>query len=157
MTETTRRTVILSAGGAGMAAVLTACAGYGEPAAEGGDTSSTVSSQAPEAAETTAGAEGGGSGANALAKTADIPEGGGKVFKDEKIVVVQPTAGEFKAFSSVCTHQGCDVDKIADGTIDCPCHGSKFKITDGSVANGPATEPLEEKSIKVDGDSIVLA
>ncbi|MER5644249.1 Rieske (2Fe-2S) protein [Streptosporangium sp. NPDC002524] len=157
MTETTRRTVILSAGGAGMAAVLTACAGYGEPAADGGDTSSTASSQAPEAAETTAGAEGGDSGAKALAKTADIPEGGGKVFKDEKIVVVQPAAGEFKAFSSVCTHQGCDVDKIADGTIDCPCHGSKFKITDGSVANGPATEPLEEKSIKVDGDSIVLA
>ncbi|MGJ6965558.1 Rieske (2Fe-2S) protein [Streptosporangium sp. G11] len=156
MTETTRRTVILSAGGAGMAAVLTACAGYGEPAAEGGDTSSTASSQAPEAAETSAGADGGGS-ANALAKTADIPEGGGKVFKDEKIVITQPAAGEFKAFSSVCTHQGCDVDKIADGTIDCPCHGSKFKITDGSVANGPATKPLEEKAIKVDGDSIVLA
>ncbi|WP_329079020.1 MULTISPECIES: Rieske (2Fe-2S) protein [unclassified Streptosporangium] len=157
MTETTRRTVILSAGGAGMAAVLTACAGYGEPAADSGDTSSTAASQAPEAAETTAGADSGGSGANALAKTADIPEGGGKVFKDEKIVIVQPAAGEFKAFSSVCTHQGCDVDKIADGTIDCPCHGSKFKITDGSVANGPATKPLEEKAIKVDGDSIVLA
>jgi Rieske Fe-S protein len=156
MTETTRRTVILSAGGAGMAAVLTACAGYGEPAAEGGDTSSTASSQAPEAAETSAGADAGGS-ANALAKTADIPEGGGKVFKDEKIVITQPAAGEFKAFSSVCTHQGCDVDKIADGTIDCPCHGSKFKITDGSVANGPATKPLEEKAIKVDGDSIALA
>ncbi|WP_440066008.1 Rieske (2Fe-2S) protein [Streptosporangium sp. OZ121] len=156
MTETTRRTVILSAGGAGMAAVLTACAGYGEPAADGGDTSATAASQAPEAAETSAGAEG-NSGANALAKTADIPEGGGKVFKDEKIVITQPTAGEFKAFSSVCTHQGCDVDKIADGTIDCPCHGSKFKITDGSVANGPADKPLEEKAIKVDGDSIVLA
>ncbi|MEU4534902.1 Rieske (2Fe-2S) protein [Streptosporangium sp. NPDC023825] len=156
MTETTRRTVILSAGGAGMAAVLTACAGYGEPAADGADTSATAASQAPEAAETGAGAEG-SSGANALAKTADIPEGGGKVFKDEKIVITQPTAGEFKAFSSVCTHQGCDVDKIADGTIDCPCHGSKFKITDGSVANGPADKPLEEKAIKVDGDSIVLA
>ncbi len=156
MTETTRRTVILSAGGAGMAAVLTACAGYGAPAADGGDTSATAASQAPEAAETSAGAEG-SSGANALAKTADIPEGGGKVFKDEKIVITQPTAGEFKAFSSVCTHQGCDVDKIADGTIDCPCHGSKFKITDGSVANGPADKPLEEKAIKVDGDSIVLA
>lgn len=157
MTETTRRTVILSAGGAGMAAVLTACAGYGEPAAEGEDTSSTVSSQAPEAAETTAGAEGGGSGANALAKTADIPEGGGKVFKDEKIVIVQPAAGEFKAFSSVCTHQGCDVDKIADGTIDCPCHGSSYRIADGSVAGGPASEPLPAKRITVTGGTIKLA
>ncbi|MER6829725.1 Rieske (2Fe-2S) protein [Streptosporangium sp. NPDC000563] len=156
MTETTRRTVIFSAGGAGMAAVLTACGGYGEPAESGGDTSATSASQAPEAAETSAGADPGGS-ANALAKTADIPEGGGKIFKDQKIVITQPAAGEFKAFSSVCTHQGCDVDKIEGDTIDCPCHGSKFKITDGSVANGPATDPLEEKAIKVDGDSIVLA
>ncbi|MFI6453442.1 Rieske (2Fe-2S) protein [Streptosporangium amethystogenes] len=150
MTETTRRTVILGAGGAGVAAVLTACGSSEEPAASGGDTSSTASSQAPEAGA-------GDAGANVLAKTADIPEGGGKVFKDQKIVITQPAAGQFKAFSSVCTHQGCDVDKVVDGTIDCPCHNSKFKIADGSVANGPASKPLEEKAIKVDGDSISLA
>ncbi|WP_433378362.1 Rieske (2Fe-2S) protein [Streptosporangium sp. CA-115845] len=150
MTETTRRTVILGAGGAGVAAVLTACGSSEEPAVSGGDASSAASSQAPAAGA-------GDSGANALAKTADIPEGGGKVFKDQKIVITQPAAGQFKAFSSVCTHQGCGVDKVVDGTIDCPCHGSKFKIADGSVANGPASKPLEEKAIKVDGDSISLA
>ncbi|GAA3031050.1 Rieske (2Fe-2S) protein [Streptosporangium longisporum] len=157
MTETTRRTVMLSAGGAGMAAVLTACAGYGEPAAGGGETSATAASEAPGKSADTGAGSGSDSAAEALAKTADIPEGGGKVFKDEKIVITQPTAGQFKAFSSACTHQGCDVDKVADGTIDCPCHGSKFKITDGSVVDGPATKPLPEKTIKVDGDSITLA
>ncbi|GAA2862987.1 Rieske (2Fe-2S) protein [Streptosporangium fragile] len=152
MTETTRRAVILGAGGAGVTAVLTACSGYGESAA-GGDTSASTSS-APEAGSS---AESGGSGAQALAKTSDIPEGGGKVFKDQKIVITQPAAGQFKAFSSVCTHQGCDVDSVADGAIVCPCHNSKFKIQDGSVSNGPATKPLEEKQIKVEGDSITLA
>jgi Rieske Fe-S protein len=158
MTETTRRTVILSAGGAGMAAVLTACAGYGEPAAEGGDTSSTASSQAPEAAETSAGADAGGS-ANALAKTADIPEGGGKVFKDEKIVITQPAAGEFKAFTAICTHQGCVLAEVVDNQINCnsSCgHGSVFSAEDGSVVNGPAAAPLEEEAITVRGDDILL-
>jgi Rieske Fe-S protein len=73
----------------------------------------------------------------------------------DKVVVTQPTAGVFKGFSSTCTHKGCTVDKIADGTIDCPCHGSKFNL-DGSVAKGPATTPLEAQAVTVQGDSIVL-
>ncbi len=73
----------------------------------------------------------------------------------DDIVITQPVAGEFKGFSSSCTHKGCAVNKVADGTIDCPCHGSKFNL-DGSVAKGPATEPLEAKQISVEGDSIVL-
>ena len=67
----------------------------------------------------------------------------------------QPTAGVFKGFSSTCTHKGCTVNKVADGTIDCPCHGSKFNL-DGTVAKGPATAPLESKPVSVQGDSIVL-
>ncbi|GAA2208005.1 Rieske (2Fe-2S) protein [Nonomuraea monospora] len=150
MTETTRRTVMLSAGGAGLAAVLTGCASYGSPTtgAEVEPPAEEASSEAPKKKSEAK--------AKALANTSDIPEGGGKVFKNQKIVVTQPTAGEYKAFSAVCTHQGCTVDEVAD-TINCPCHGSAFSITDGSVANGPATEPLEEKQIKVDGEKIRLA
>ncbi|GGW05033.1 hypothetical protein GCM10010230_43770 [Streptomyces narbonensis] len=73
------------------------------------------------------------------------------------MVVTQPAAGEFKAFSAVCTHQGCLVNKVANGTIDCPCHGSKFRIADGSVAAGPAPRPLPAEQINVSGDSITLA
>jgi Rieske Fe-S protein len=92
-----------------------------------------------------------------LARTSDIPVGGGRIFKDERVVVTQPTQGEFKAFSSICTHQQCPVANVSDGTIDCRCHGSRFRIADGSVAAPPATRPLPEKEITVDGDSIHLA
>ena len=64
-------------------------------------------------------------------------------------------AGTFKGFSAVCTHQGCIVATIANGTIDCPCHGSKFSIKDGSVVNGPAPSPLPPVAITVQGTSIL--
>ena len=93
--------------------------------------------------------------AGALATTAEVPEGGGKIIDGKNIVITQPQAGSFKAFSAICTHQGCIVNSVADGTIDCPCHGSKFSIKDGSVVNGPATSPLTPVAIKVAGTSIV--
>lgn len=156
MADTTRRAVMFGAGGAGLTAVLTACAGYGQPAdtaareeaaPQGGDpAASTGKTDKPEKA-----------GGAKLAATADIPEGGGKVFTKEKVVVTQPVAGEFKAFSATCTHRGCTVASVESGTINCPCHGSQFKVEDGSVAGGPAPKGLPEKKIKVDGDAIFLA
>nr|BFE80377.1 hypothetical protein GCM10020093_029780 [Planobispora longispora] len=125
--------------------------------ADGGGDDRSGRSRPSSAPETGSGSGNGDSAADALAKTSDIPVGEGKVFKAEKVVVTQPKAGEFKCFTSVCTHQGCDVDAVEGGTINCPCHGSKFNIADGSVANGPANKPLEEKAIKVDGESITLA
>jgi Rieske Fe-S protein len=91
----------------------------------------------------------------ALASTADIPVGGGKVLTDKKIVITQPQAGSFHAFTAICTHLGCIVSTVSGGTINCPCHGSKYSSVDGSVVNGPATLPLAAVSIKVQGTSIV--
>ncbi|MGC9499181.1 Rieske (2Fe-2S) protein [Streptomyces sp. WG7] len=125
----TRRTVLLCTGAA---ALITGCGG--------GDGGSSAASPGQE-----------------LAPTSDIPVGGGKVFADEKIVVTQPTRGEFKAFSAVCTHQNCLVSDVRDGTIDCACHGSGFSVADGAVERGPATRPLPEKRIAVDGNSVRLA
>jgi Rieske Fe-S protein len=39
--------------------------------------------------------------------------------------------------AAICTHMGCTVDQAANGTIDCPCHGSQFSVKDGSVVAGP--------------------
>ncbi|MEU0337002.1 Rieske (2Fe-2S) protein [Streptomyces sp. NPDC006193] len=130
-----RRTVVAAVGAAGIAAALTAC-GAGDDSSGAGSASA---------------------GGTALARTSDIPEGGGKVFKDQGVVVTQPTAGTFKAFSSKCTHQGCAVGSVAKGVIVCPCHNSQFSAEDGSVKKGPATRPLPSAKITVSGEEIRLA
>lgn len=96
------------------------------------------------------------SGPTTLGPTSDVPVGGGKVYKDQKIVVTQPVSGQFKAFSAVCTHAGCLVDAVQGGTIQCPCHGSRFKVADGSVANGPASSPLPAKTVAVQNGNLVF-
>ncbi|MET8829423.1 Rieske (2Fe-2S) protein [Streptomyces sp. NPDC004610] len=147
-----RRTVMAAAGATGLAVALTACGS--------GDDSGSSSGSATEDAASPGGsapAESGGGGGTPLARTSDIPEGGGKVFADQGVVVTQPVAGEFKAFSSKCTHQGCAVKDVTDGVIVCPCHQSHFSATDGSVQQGPATQPLPETRISVEGDEILLA
>src|SRR5215470_8159804 len=78
---------------------------------------------------------------------AQIPVGGGKIFEAQQVVVVQPTAGSFKAFSAICTHQGCVVASVANGKIICPCHNSEFSATDGSVTQGPAVTALAAKTV----------
>jgi Rieske Fe-S protein len=150
-----RRTVVAAVGTAGLAVALTAC---------GSDNKSSDSTSSDSGSSASSGGTGGGdnaaagnAGGTVLAKTSDIPEGGGKVFEAQGVVVTQPTAGKYKAFSSKCTHQGCAVKGIADNVITCPCHNSQFSATDGSVKKGPATQPLAAANITVDGDSIKLA
>ncbi|MFF2995614.1 Rieske (2Fe-2S) protein [Streptomyces sp. NPDC057950] len=145
MTNPPARRTVLGTGAA--AALLVGCSKYGD---SGG--SSQVSASPPASAPAS-----GAAGGTELATTSDIPVGGGKIFKDRKIVVTQPVKDEFKAFSAVCTHQGCTVSTVADGTIDCPCHGSKYRITDASVVAGPAPRPLPAERITVEGNSIRLA
>ncbi|KQU68560.1 Rieske (2Fe-2S) protein [Phycicoccus sp. Root101] len=133
------RRVVLASAGAGVGAVALAGCGSAQDAAN------TAVSSASDAAA--------GAVKDAISK-ATIPVGGGKVFADQKLVVTQPASGEFKAFSAVCTHQSCVVADVADGTINCACHGSKFDITTGAVKNGPASSPLPEKKVTVSGDGI---
>ena len=133
------------------AVTLGTCAVAG--AALAGCTTYDTSVENPEAAEPTATKARG----TRLAAAADVPVGGGVVIKADKIVVTQPAKGEFKGFSAVCTHAGCIVAKVADGTINCPCHGSKYSIVDGSVVAGPAPKPLPAKAVAVDGAEIVSA
>ncbi len=133
----TRRQVLLTAGTVAAAAAATAACGSSS-------TSAGTDSTAP-------------AGGGALAATTDVPVGGGTINKDAKVVITQPKAGEFKAFSAVCTHQGCTVASVENGTITCPCHGSTFSAADGSVQGGPASSPLAPVQITVSGTSITQA
>jgi len=146
------RRALLACAGAACAAVLAGCARYNSSNGIAGGQSAPAgsSSAAPASAA-------GSNGSAVLASTTDIPVGGGKILAGPKIVITQPKAGSFKAFTAVCTHLGCTVGSVSGGTINCPCHGSKFSVTNGSVVNGPASSPLAPVSIKVQGTSIVRA
>jgi Rieske Fe-S protein len=156
--ELTRRSVVAASGVLAVSAALAACSSTRNPgAAPASQVPSTSAEQPPPASHppptTSASAAPNG---ERLASTSDIPVGGGKVFAGDKVVVTQPTPGTFKAFSAICTHRGCTVNKVADGTIDCPCHGSKYAIADGSVVNGPAQRSLAERAVTVSDDALYL-
>lgn len=141
-----RRTVLAGAGIALSATAIAGCAAYGKPPVS--------SSSAAPSASGTAGQPSSADSGKTLVNTSAVPVGSGVIVGDT--VITQPTAGIYKGMSAVCTHQGCTVSEIVDGSIICPCHGSKFAL-DGSVQEGPAKKPLPARAIKVLGDSIVLA
>ncbi|MFF2963722.1 Rieske (2Fe-2S) protein [Streptomyces sp. NPDC057963] len=151
-----RRAVVTAVGAVSVTAVLTACGSKKESGGSGGSGGSGRSGGSGGSDAVEPAASGRSRGGDVLAKTTDIPEGGGKIFADRDVVVTQPQAGSFKAFSSKCTHQGCAVSSVSDGTINCPCHGSKFDMVTGSVTAGPAPKPLPTRAITVEGGSITL-
>jgi Rieske Fe-S protein len=132
-TDLSRRTVLRGAAVGGAALPLLAACGSG-------------SGSAPSA-----------SGAPVTVAAKDVPVGGGKILADQQVVVTQPEKGTYKAFTAICTHQGCTVNKVLGGKIVCPCHGSTFSITDGSPQGGPAQSALAEKKVSVEGDQISVS
>jgi len=154
MTRSSSRRTVLAGACAACAATLAGCARYGTSQGLAGAPAGAPAYGPPTSAGT---GSAGGSAANVLASTAEIPVGGGKILTAQKIVITQPQAGTYHAFTAICTHLGCIVNSVSGGTINCPCHGSKYSIVNGSVVNGPAPLPLAAVSIKVEGTSIVEA
>jgi nitrite reductase/ring-hydroxylating ferredoxin subunit len=71
-------------------------------------------------------------------------QGGQRLHRHQAAVVVtQPTAGEYKAFTAVCTHMQCIVGSVANNVIQCPCHGSQYsaKTGESSRARRPRRWP----------------
>ncbi|WP_240640920.1 Rieske (2Fe-2S) protein [Nocardioides ferulae] len=138
--------------------LLAACGGD-----DGGDAGGGAAADDPAADSTSPapsddpGSGGSGAGGGGLVAASEVAVGSGVVLAAEQLVVTQPSEGEFKAFSAICTHQGCPVEDVVDGQIHCPCHQSMFSIEDGSPQSGPATAPLDEVPITVEGGRINLA
>jgi Rieske Fe-S protein len=148
--------VLAGVGLVGLASAITACGAGSSSSAAAGNAATTPAAAGSTTASAAAGGASSSAGTKALAATSEIPVGSGMIFPGPQVVVTQPTAGEFKAFSAVCTHMGCIVNQISNGTIDCPCHGSQYSITTGDVVAGPAPRPLPAKQIKVSGSSVFL-
>lgn len=147
-----RRIVFHGLGALGVAAVLAGCGGGDEPSGSGATGDATTGGA-------TAGGSGSpeGTGGEVLAQTSDVPVGGGVIDPDRKIVITQPSEGEFKAYSAICKHQGLTVTSVDGGEIICAHHGSRYDIESGEVTSPPAPAPLDEVAIKVEGDQILAA
>ncbi|SFD08986.1 Rieske (2Fe-2S) protein [Streptomyces aidingensis] len=164
---TSRRTALAAGAAAGLAVTLAACgsdddndgAPTGEDTGGGTDTGTDPGTEEPGQDGGTDGGTDGGeqAGGEALARTSDVPVGGGLILAEQKVVVTQPEEGTFKAFSAVCTHRGCTVGSVSEGHIVCPCHDSMFAIADGApTPASPAKAPLPEEQITVEGEEIRL-
>ena len=140
--QLTRRTTL--AGAAGLSVALPVLVACGSGSGDAG--SASGGGPTPRAASGTG-----------VGPASEVPVGGGKIFGDLNVVVTQPEAGTFKAFSATCTHQGCQVSQVAHGTINCGCHFSRFSISTGAVEGGPAREPLPSVAVTVTNQEITLA
>jgi Rieske Fe-S protein len=109
---------------------------------------SNASSSSPTAAANGYGPSTSSEG-KALARVEQVPVGGGIVLPGETIVLTRETGDTVHAFSATCTHQGCPVSRVADGLIDCPCHGSQFDAKTGAVVTGPASRGLPAVAVVV--------
>jgi Rieske Fe-S protein len=146
--DASRRTIMSGIVGVGVGVpLLAACGSDDSESSSGGSGSGSGDG----------GSDSGASKSGALGKTSEVPVGGAKIFKTEKVMVSQPSKGEFKAFSTVCTHQGCPITRIEGKEIECNCHGSRFAVADGSVANGPASKPLKELKVTVKGEDLTVS
>jgi nitrite reductase/ring-hydroxylating ferredoxin subunit len=94
-----------------------------------------------------------------VADTGDIPAGRMKLVQlDGENVVIANVAGNFHAFSNTCTH---DDGPLADGDLEgtivtCPWHFSQFDVTNGSVVEPPAEEPIRTFAVRVEGEAILV-
>lgn len=145
---TTRRALLAGGGAVCLALLLGACGSD--------DATTTTASDGDDDSGEAWPTEDAGTGGQELAKVADVPSGGGKLFGS--VLLVKLADGTIKAYDAHCRHVPTNlVDAPTDGKIVCPFHGSTYKLDDGSVLKGPANQGLKTIDVKVQGDAIVRA
>jgi nitrite reductase/ring-hydroxylating ferredoxin subunit/uncharacterized membrane protein len=81
----------------------------------------------------------------------DLVEGALVASKANDVRVTLYREGDrIYALSDRCTHRGCPLHlgQVSDSTIECPCHGSIFRLSNGEVVRGPATVPAPSYEVR---------
>ncbi|MEU2557876.1 Rieske (2Fe-2S) protein [Streptomyces longispororuber] len=90
-----------------------------------------------------------------LGASDEVPVGSSKLYTDQNVVVSRVAEDEYKAFSTICTHARCPIEKLQGSKLICQCHGSQFDARNGEVLQRPAVAPLKELPVKVEDGKIV--
>jgi nitrite reductase/ring-hydroxylating ferredoxin subunit len=74
----------------------------------------------------------------------------------ERRIAVANVSGAFFAIDDTCTHRSCSLGDgaLVGAILRCPCHGSRFDLTNGAVLEGPAEKPVRTYPARVVGDEI---
>jgi len=75
---------------------------------------------------------------------ADLPDGSPVAVEAEgRQILLYRHEGTLYAIDNICSHAGGLLSRgtVADLTVTCPLHGSRFALADGSVRRGPAHQP----------------
>jgi Rieske Fe-S protein len=89
----------------------------------------------------------------------EVVANSGRIFKfgNRPGILIRTPTGELKAFTATCTHLGCIVQYRDDiSHIWCACHNGHFDLN-GRNVQGPPPRPLEEFTVNVRGDEIVVS
>ena len=78
---------------------------------------------------------------------------------DDTPICLVKTQGEVFAISDVCSHADISLSEgdIAEGTVECWLHGSRFDLRSGRPTGLPATQPVPTYPVKIDGDDVLVA
>ena len=74
-------------------------------------------------------------------------------------VCLAKSEGEIFAISDVCSHADIPLSEgdVADGTVECWLHGSRFDLRSGRPTGLPANQPVPTYPVKIDGDDVLVA
>lgn len=92
----------------------------------------------------------------ALPATEWVDDSPRRVSADGVDIVVVRHDGLWYALAAHCTHAGGPLDEgsVQDGCIECPWHGSRFRLIDGSVVRGPAFAGEPVVDVRVHDDVV---
>lgn len=83
----------------------------------------------------------------------EVPIGSAVIV--DKIIIAQPTEGQFVAYSTTCPHQGSPITQVDGDTVRCPSHGSVFNIATGEPVSGPAATGMSTVPVREEGDAVI--